>query len=84
MYGSVREELAKTFQDGAHTNDFFDLGKNDLGKKLTLKFCRKYSSNDRGETKEVCNGGVACSLSQMAADKPRPLLQNSLHESSWI
>ena len=26
-------------------------------------------------SKEVCNGGVACSL---AADKPRPLLQNSL------
>ena len=40
MYGSVREELAKTFKDGALTNGVFDLGKNDLGKKLTLKFCR--------------------------------------------
>ena len=29
-------------------------------------------------TKEVCNGGVACSLLKLAADKPRPLLQNSL------
>ena len=27
------EELAKTFQDGAGANDFFDLGNNDLGKK---------------------------------------------------
>ena len=26
--------------------------------------------------KEVCNGGVACSLLKL--DKPRPLLQNSL------
>ena len=28
--------------------------------------------------KEVCNGGVGCSLLKLAADKPRPLLQNSL------
>ena len=27
------EELAKTFQDGAGANDFFDLGNNGLGKK---------------------------------------------------
>ena len=31
--------------------------------------------------KEVCNGGVACSL--LAADKPRPLLQNSLVKKSY-
>ena len=29
-------------------------------------------------SKEVCNRGVACSLLKLAADKPRPLLQNSL------
>ena len=32
----------------------------------------------RAVAKEVCNGGVAYSLLKMAADKPRPLLQNSL------
>ena len=32
-----------------------------------------------GIFKEVCNRGVACSL-LMAADKPRPLLQNSLSD----
>ena len=33
IYGSVLEELSKTFQDGAHANDFFDLGKNDQVRK---------------------------------------------------
>ena len=32
----------------------------------------------RAGSNEVCNGGVACSLLKLAADKPRPLLQNSL------
>ena len=32
IYGSVCEELAKDFQDGAHADDFFDLSKNYLGK----------------------------------------------------
>ena len=33
------------------------------------------ASSNSVPAKEVCNGGVACSL---AADKPRPLLQNSV------
>ena len=45
------EELAKTFQDGAGANDFFDLGNNDLGKKCQnipekcLFFLKMYLSN---------------------------------------
>ena len=37
-----------------------------------------HKHHDDGLHKEVCNGGVACSLLKMVADKPRPLLQNSL------
>ena len=55
------EELAKTFQDGAGaTNDFFDLGNNDLGKKLTLKLCRKLSNNDLGKD-SIVDKTVLCS-----------------------
>ena len=38
------EELAKTFQEGAGSNDFFDLGNNDLGKKCQT---RKRSRNSQ-------------------------------------
>ena len=40
--------------------------------------CFAYLPGNIVFSKEVCNGGVACSLLKLGADKPRPLLQNSL------
>ena len=45
---------------------------------------RNVSIYEGAKTKEVCNGGVACSLLKLAADKPRPLLQNSLVGSIYV
>ena len=46
--------------------------------KQQLPLCSSYNSW------EVRNGGVACSLLKLAADKPRPLLQNSLVGSIYV
>ena len=56
----------------------FFLSKMDQIRKFGEQTSRILEFKPEGlEGKEVCNGGVACSL---AADKPRPLLQNSLLE----
>ena len=49
---------------GELSKNFHEVGIGPLSKILAVK--------------EVCTGGVTCSLLKLADDKPRPLLQNSL------